>query len=72
VAVDRLEDPLAPAQALQVLGHDVEVVAVRVQRRDRALGPLAAVELVVVVGADVGDGVLADDPHEPARDRRLA
>jgi hypothetical protein len=27
---------------------------------------------VVVVEADVRDLVLAEDPHEPARDRRLA
>ena len=72
VLVDGLEDRLAHAQALQVLGHDVEVVALRVQRRDAALGALAAVVLVVVVGADVRDGVLAEQAHEPLAQRRLA
>ena len=55
VAVDRLEDRLAPAQVRQVLGDDVDVVAVGVKRRDAQLGPLPAVVAVVVVGADVGD-----------------
>jgi hypothetical protein len=48
------------------------VVAVGVQRGDRALGALAAVVAVVVVGGDVRDVLVAQQPHEPARDRRLA
>ena len=42
------------------------------QRRDRALGALPAVVAVVVVEADVRHLVLAEDAHEPARDRGLA
>ena len=72
VAVDGLEDGASRAHVREVLLHDVEVVAVGVQRRDRALGALAAVEAVVVVGGDVGDVLVAQQPHEPAGDRRLA
>ena len=70
--VNGLEDRLAVAQVRQVLGDDVEVIAVRMQRRDPVFGSLAAVIAVVIVGADVGDVVLAQDPHQTARDRGLA
>ena len=60
------------AHVREVLLHDVEVVAVGVQRRDRALGALAAIEAVVVVGGDVGHVLVAQQPHQPAGDRRLA
>ena len=60
------------AHVREVLLHDVEVVAVGVQGRDRALGALAAIEAVVVVGGDVGDVLVAQQPHQPAGDRRLA
>ena len=66
VAVDRLEDRLAAAQVHEVLGDDVEVVAVGVQRRDPELGALLAVVAVVVVGADVRDVLLAEHADEPA------
>jgi hypothetical protein len=72
VAVDGLEDRVAPAQVREMLGDDVHVVAVRVQGRDLKLGPLAAVVAVVVVGADVGHVLLAQDAHQAAADRRLA
>ena len=72
VLVDRLEDRLARPQVAQVLRHDVHVVGVRMQWRDRALGPLPAVVAVVVVEGDVGDLVLAQDAHEAARDGGLA
>ena len=72
VAVDGLEDRLAPAQVREMLGDDVEVVAVGVQRGDLELGPLRAVVAVVVIGADVGDVLLAQHPHQAAADRGLA
>jgi hypothetical protein len=72
VAVDGLEDRLAPAQVREMLGDDVDVVAVGVQRRDLELGPLRAVVTVVVVGADVGHVLLAQHAHQPAADRGLA
>ena len=72
MAVDGLEDRAAGAHVREVLLHDVEVVALGVQRRDAALGALAAVVAVVVVGGDVRDVLVAEQPHEPARDRRLA
>ena len=71
VLVDGLHDRLVCAQVAQVLLEHVEVVAVGVERCDVALCPLPAVVAVVVVGAEVGDLVLAEDAHEPARDRRL-
>jgi hypothetical protein len=55
-----------------VLGEDVEMVAVRVKRRDSELGPSLAVVAVVVVGADVSDMILAESSYQPAGDRRLA
>ena len=54
-----------------MLAEDVEVVALGVERRDVALGALPPVVAVVVVGAEVGDLVLAEHPHEAAGDRGL-
>ena len=54
-----------------MLGEDVEVVAVGVERRDVPLGPLLAVVAVVVVGAEVRDLVVAEHADEAARDRGL-
>ncbi len=68
VLVDRLQDRLAAAQVHEVLAHHVEVVAVRVQRRDAQLRALAAVVPVVVVDADVRDVDLAEHTYEPARE----
>src|SRR5204863_5166412 len=66
------EDRRTGAQVVEVRGHDVEVVALGIQRRDRALRPLLAVVLVVVVGADVRYDVLAEQAHEALAQRRLA
>ena len=71
VPVDGLQDRLAVAQMAQVLRHDVEVVAVRVQRRDAELGSLLAVVAVVVVGAGVGHRMLAERAHETPGHRGL-
>ncbi len=72
VPVDRLEDRLPGAKVRQVLAEDVEVIAVGMERRDPALRPLRAVVAVVVVGRHVRDLLLAEDAHEPPRERRLA
>jgi hypothetical protein len=72
MAVDRLEDRVAAAQVHEMLTDDVHVVAVRVQGGDAELGALCPVIAVVVIGADVGDVVLAQDADEAAADRRLA
>jgi hypothetical protein len=56
----------------QVLRHDVEVVAVGMQRGDPQLGSLLAVVAVVVVGAGVGHRVLAQEAHEAPGHRGLA
>jgi hypothetical protein len=72
MAIDGLEDRVAPAQVGQMLGDDVHVVALGVQGGDAELGALRSVVAVVVVGADVGDVVLAQHAHQAAADRRLA
>src|SRR5919106_3077417 len=56
----------------EVLAYDVDVVALGIERCDVPLGALLAVVPVVVVGADVGDLVLAEDPDEAAGEGRLA
>ena len=53
-----------------MLGEDVEVVAIRVERRDVALRALLAVVAVVVVGAEVRDLVLTEDTLKAPCDRR--
>ena len=50
----------------------VEVVAVGVQRGNIQLGALPAVILMVVVGADVGDTLGAQQLDQAAGDRRFA
>ena len=72
VAVDGLEDRLAGAQVDEVLLEDVQVVGVGVQRRQPLLGALGPRVAVIVVAVDVRDPRLAEDAHEPARQRRLA
>ncbi len=72
VAVDGLEDRLPGAQVDEMLLQDVEVVGVGVQRRHPHLGALGPRVAVVVIAVDVGDLRLAEDPHQPARQRRLA
>src|SRR5918996_5797256 len=56
----------------EVLAHDVDVVALGIERCDVSLGALLSVVPVVVVGADVGDLVLAEDADEAAGEGRLA
>ena len=72
VVVDRLEDRLAQRQQLQVLLHDVDVVAGRVERRERERLSLLAVVPVVVVDADGGDPIGAERVDQPLRQGRLA
>ena len=72
MAIDGLEDRLAGAQVDEVLLQDVQVVGVRVQRGHPQLRALSPRVAVVVIAVDVGDLRLAEDPHQPARQRRLA
>src|SRR3954452_11796541 len=72
VPVYGLQDRVAAAQVGDVLADDVHVVAVRVQRRDVVLLALLTVVAVVVVEGDVRHLLLAENPHESARDGRLA
>ena len=70
--VGRLEDRLLAPEVAKVLGEDVEVVAVGVQRSDPALSTLLAVVAVVVVGAETGHPFVTKDANETARDCGLA
>ncbi len=65
VVVHRLEYPLARAQQSHMLGHDVEVIAGRVQRGDVLLCAFYTVVRVIVVLADVGDAIGTQDRHDP-------
>ena len=56
----------------QVLGEDVEVVAVGVKRCDAQLGALTAVVAVVVIGVEARRVLIAEDADQAARQRRLA
>ena len=60
--VDRLENGLAAAQQRDVLRHEIEVVAVGMERGDLVLRAAHAVERVVVIEADIGHPLGA--PHE--------
>jgi hypothetical protein len=71
VAVDGLEDRLPGPQMAEIVAHDVHVVALRSERSDVSLGPLLAVVPVVVVRADVGDLVFAENADEAAGEGRL-
>ncbi len=72
VVVDRLHHRFRAAQVGQVLGEDVEVVGRRVEGGDPELGAPSPLVAVVVVAGDEADVFGAQDPHEPACERRLA
>ena len=55
----------------EVLGDDVEVVAIGMQWGDPELGALLAVVAVVVVDADMGDVFLAQHADQPPGDGGL-
>jgi hypothetical protein len=71
VIVDRLEDRLAPGEQLQVLLHDLYVVAVGMQRGERQLAAFGPVVLVVVIDADRRAAIGPERLDQAARDRRL-
>src|SRR6266536_682727 len=71
VLVDRLEDGLVMPQVPDIVGEHVYVVALGVERGDPALGALAPVIAVVVVGAEVGDLALPEHADHAPGDRRL-
>ncbi len=71
VAVDGLQDGLAHGKKLEVLLHDLHVVAVRVQRRERDVLPLDPVVAVVVVDADGGHPVGAKGLGQALGEGRL-
>src|SRR6185437_4209690 len=72
VVIDGLEYRVAGGQELQVLLHDVDVVAAGVQRGERQAGALLPVVAVVVVDADGGAAVGAERADQAGGDRRLA
>src|SRR5215469_3697493 len=72
MVVDRLEDRMPRGEELEMLLHDVHVVAVGVQRGVREVLPLLAVIAVVVVDTHGCAAVRAECADEPGRNRRLA
>jgi hypothetical protein len=72
VAVDRLENRIAAPQVGEVLGDDVEVVAVGMQRGHPELGALLTTKPVIVVGADMSHVLLAEHTHQATRDGGLS
>ena len=72
VAVHRLQHRLAAAEVRDVLGEDVEVVRIGVQRGHAQLAPLLAVEAVVVVRRHVRHVRVADHSRQAAREGCLA
>ena len=72
VVVDGLEDGVAEGEQLEVLLHDVDVVAVGVERRERLGLALDPVVLVVVVDADRRDPVGAEGVDQALGDGGLA
>jgi hypothetical protein len=59
VVVHWLEHRLAIVGAFQVQLQNVEIVAVGMQRGNLQARPLDPVVLVIIVGADVGNALLA-------------
>jgi len=71
VVVDGLEDRLDPGEQLQVLLHDLYVVAVGVQRGERQRAAFGPVVLVVVIDADRRAAIGPERLDQAARNRRL-
>jgi hypothetical protein len=71
VIVDRLEHRLAHGEQLQVLFHDLQVVTVRVQGRERLVPAFGPVVPVVVVDADRGAAIRPERLDQAPGDRRL-
>jgi hypothetical protein len=69
VVVDRLEHRLAHREQLQVLFHDLQVVAVRMQGGERLVAALGPVVPVIVVDADRGAAIRPERLDQAARDR---
>jgi hypothetical protein len=72
VVVDRLQDRLTEGEELEMLLHDLDVVALRVERREREALALGAVVAVVVVDADRGDPLRTERSAEALGQGRLA
>ena len=71
VVVDGFEDRLAPGEQLQVLLHDLYVVAVGVQRGERQFPAFGPVVPVVVIDADRRAAIGPERLDQAARDRGL-
>ena len=72
VIVDGLIDALTATQCLQVIRQQVEVVGVRVQRRNIALFSLPSIQAVIVVHGEGGHHLFAQYSLYAARYGRLA
>jgi hypothetical protein len=67
MVVHWLQDRLTVMQPLQLQLHDVDVVAVRMQRCKRQLGALRAIKTVIIVRTDMRDAVCAKNLHQTLR-----
>ena len=72
MVVDRFGDRLSALERPELLLHEREVVGARIERRHADQGSLAAIEGVIVVEADGGDAIGAEQVVEGRRQRRLA
>ena len=71
VIVNRLIDNLAAPQQLQMIRQQLQVVGLRVQRRNISLFSSLSVQAVIVVHGEGADHLLAQYPLYAARDGGL-
>ena len=72
VVVHGLQNRLAESEELEVLLHDLDVVALRVEGSEGKVAALGPVVAVVVVDTDRGDALRAEGSGQPAGQGRLA
>src|SRR3972149_11753175 len=64
--INRFEKRLSVVQPFEVQFKHVKIVAIGMQRRDAQLRALLAIIFVIIVGADGGDAIRAEDVDQPA------
>src|SRR5271157_547258 len=72
MVVNGLENWLAVMQALQLQFQNVEIVTIRMERRNAACSSLGSVVFVIVVGANVSHVFGTEQIHQSLRQRRFA
>jgi hypothetical protein len=66
--VNRFEDGVPPAKRIQVLFHDIDIVASRVESTDAHLFALSTVITMIIVRANDSDPLLTKNAGYPSRD----